>query len=590
MFGAPCRLPRGANILNFLWTYLIKLTCGTKKARGVCNGAPGKKGSITLGKTYAGSLEQTGSRIFYATCAILNYLIYCADVSNAFAEAPPPKAPLYMRPDQQFRDWWEKVKQRPPIPANYVLPVQRAIQGHPESPRLWMTLINGILVNDLSLTPTSHEPCLYSGTFNGHPVLVLRQVDDFAVGCETEDTAKSLIEAINAKMTIDIKYEGILQRFNGVDVEQSSTMIKITAHKYIDKILKGHNWLDTNDIQLSHVPTPMHNDRKYIHELELTEGPPTEKEQLQLEKEMGFSYRRGVGELIYAMVTCRPDISYAVIKLSQYSQKPAKIHYEGIKRIFFYLKSTKTDGITYWRRESNPSLPPSEDATHPPPDQDQTSIKSIENEADVMHGYTDSDWGGDKQHRRSVTGYLLKLTGGCIVYKSKYQTVIAHSSSEAEYQAACDAGKAILYVRSILQEIGLDQHHATTLHIDNNGALIMANTQQPTRGARHMDIKTKSLQQWVEQDLMILRRIDTTINSSDALTKALGRILHHQHMNFIMGKYPPTYVSTNKKKVTFHENVTTQPLSYSENSRLDFPEHGGEGQTSYQDEYHSPHI
>jgi hypothetical protein len=67
----------------------------------------------------------------------------------------------------------------------------------------------------------------------------------------------------------------------------------------------------------------------------------------------------------------------------------------------------------------------------------------------------------------------------------------------------------------------------------------MANTQQPTRGARHMDIKTKSLQQWVEQDLLILQRVDTANNSSDAPTKALGQILHCKHMDYIMEKYCP---------------------------------------------------
>jgi hypothetical protein len=104
MFEKPCPLPDGANVLQFLWTYMLK-DDGRKKARCVCNGAP-SKGTVTLGPTYAGSLDQTGARIFWAAAAQRNLKVYGADVSNAFAEAPPPVAPLYMEVDEQYRNWW----------------------------------------------------------------------------------------------------------------------------------------------------------------------------------------------------------------------------------------------------------------------------------------------------------------------------------------------------------------------------------------------------------------------------------------------------------------------------------------------------
>jgi hypothetical protein len=79
--------------------------------------------------------------------------------------------------------------------------------------------------------------------------------------------------------------------------------------------------------------------------------------------------------------------------------------------------------------------------------------------------------------------------GGAVGYKTKYQPVIAHSSTEAEFVAACDTGKMILFFRSLLQEVGVQQHDATIMFEVNNGALMMANAQQPTRRTRHMDIK-----------------------------------------------------------------------------------------------------
>ena len=122
------------------------------------------------------------------------------------------------------------------------------------------------------------------------------------------------------------------------------------------------------------------------------------------------------------------------------------------------------------------------------------------------------------------------------------------SSTEAEFTAAAEAGKYILYVRSILEEIGLPQQSATVLYEDNQGALLMANAQQPTKRTRHMDIKTFVLQQWVERDLIRLKRISTSDNYSDVLTKATGRTLFHRHMNYILGKIPPAYIHENSDR------------------------------------------
>ena len=121
----------------------------------------------------------------------------------------------------------------------------------------------------------------------------------------------------------------------------------------------------------------------------------------------------------------------------------------------------------------------------------------------------DSDWAGDTKHRRSVTGYIIELAGGTIYYKSKFQECIATSSCEAEFTAACEAGKSICYIRSILEEIGLNQKDATILFIDNQGALLMADAQRPTRRTRHIDIKHFKIQEWVERDLISMKRIHT---------------------------------------------------------------------------------
>ena len=124
------------------------------------------------------------------------------------------------------------------------------------------------------------------------------------------------------------------------------------------------------------------------------------------------------------------------------------------------------------------------------------------------------------------------------------KVVGAASSTEAEFTAAAEAGKYILYVRSILDQINIPQTEATVLYEDNQGALLMANAQQPTKNSRHMDIKNFMLQQWVEDDVLILQRIATQENFADTMTKANGKSLFHRHMNYILGKHKPKYVPT----------------------------------------------
>ena len=128
------------------------------------------------------------------------------------------------------------------------------------------------------------------------------------------------------------------------------------------------------------------------------------------------------------------------------------------------------------------------------------------------------------------------------MYRTRMQQTVALSSTEAEFVAASETGKMVLYVRSILDELGLDVVDATPMHIDNAGARMMANAQKPTRRTRHLDIRYFALTEWTERDLIFLKPISTSDNNSDALTKALGRQLFTRHKSTLLGHRKPEYV------------------------------------------------
>lgn len=259
--------------------------------------------------------------------------------------------------DDAFREWWVEHLGRPPIPKDCnIIKVHNAIQGHPEAPRLWEKHINKIL-RAIGLRPTMHEPCLYSGQYQGQRINFLRQVGDFSVAAKTKSLAKQLIAEINTHMQINLKTLDVIKRFNGIDIHQTRHYFKVTCEKYLYKMLKHHNWL-----QLEH-PTPasppIPSDAASIIALEQAELPTTEDQKANLLIKMGWNYRQVIGELI--AVKCRPDILYHVTKLSQYMDNPAEVHHLALFSICQYLSKTIYDGIYYWRPvpcDDLPDMPP----------------------------------------------------------------------------------------------------------------------------------------------------------------------------------------------------------------------------------------
>ena len=142
----------------------------------------------------------------------------------------------------------------------------------------------------------------------------------------------------------------------------------------------------------------MHNDAEYNRTIEQAEPIP-DTDLPRFEKDIGFTYKQGIGELIYAMVTCRPDISFALIKLAQYSARPAKQHFTALKGIYAYLKNTRNEGIHYWRTKPRMDCPLIEnpetltDYNNYNPDASKSTVAP-----DVADLHVESSYGADRTH------------------------------------------------------------------------------------------------------------------------------------------------------------------------------------------------
>ena len=132
---------------------------------------------------------------------------------------------------------------------------------------------------------------------------------------------------------------------------------------------------------------------------------------------MGFSYRQAIGELLYATITCRPEIMYCIIKLSQYNTKPAHIHYLAVKRVFQYLRDTINDGLHYWRKTINTTL---SDIPCPSILYNNHEVTLPDSLTTQAICYVDSDWASGTAHRRLILGMCLCYAGAPMVYRTRF--------------------------------------------------------------------------------------------------------------------------------------------------------------------------
>ena len=246
-------------------------------------------------------------------------------------------------------------------------------------------------------------------------------------------------------------------------------------------------------------PIPMNSDTTHMMTLEMTAGPVEIQEQKKLQTSVGFKYRNATGELIFAMITCRADIAFAVMKLFQYNNNPATCHYEASCDLYRYLNAIIQDVIMYWHPKPQISLPSFE----PSPPHEEPYVLNLHAECkdeSTAYAMADSDFDGDRKTRKSVGSTLIFFGSAVIVYKTILQQTIALSSIEAEFYALTEAGKLVLYIQFFLKDLGLQQCAPTTIYEDIKGCLQMTKALKLTEQTRHVETQYFTILEWTQTD------------------------------------------------------------------------------------------
>jgi len=422
-----------------------------------------------------------------------------------------------------------------------VLPVLRALQGHPEAARLWEEHISAIL-EKVGFKNTAHEKNICTGNFCGEKVLLVHQVDNFALGCCQESTAKSVHAKIGTKLALHNEAEapfeclGLVDSFDGYDVLQTRDHIKFSAESYIRRLLKVHGWDNPSLRESSNKPKPPLHESDVANLFNLAAGPvKNTPEHKAVEAEQGFGCRSVLGKILFAYVLCRSDIGHAVTALVKFSTAPNTLHYKSLKHLAIHLCQTQDWGIMHWRAEPVASLP--EVSYVPMTFDDSLPISPPPAHLRQLIAHVDAAHANKLRHRRSTTGCGCCLAGGVVAHRSRTQSICAQSSTEAELIAANAAAKVTKCLRFILHELGYTQTEPTPICEDNDSAIKIVNHSRPTDRSCHVEIRYFALQHWRLMKDIILIHLPGVVNPADMLTKALGWVLHHRHAPYLMGHY-----------------------------------------------------
>ncbi|XP_071686991.1 secreted RxLR effector protein 161-like [Rutidosis leptorrhynchoides] len=234
------------------------------------------------------------------------------------------------------------------------------------------------------------------------------------------DTTKKFLSS-----SFEMKDMGEAEVILGIRIKRGSNGISVSQSHYIEKILNKFHFENC-----SPVSTPMDPTIKLFP----NKGHPVS----QLE------YSRAIGSLMYAMISTRPDIAFAVGKLSRYTSNPSSVHWQALNRVFKYLKGTMDYGLFY---SGFPS---------------------------VIEGYSDASWITNMEDHSSTSGWVFLLGGGAISWASKKQTCITNSTMEYEFVPLAAAGKEAEWLRDLIYEISLWPKPISTVSIRCDSAATLA--------------------------------------------------------------------------------------------------------------------
>ncbi|KAM2674254.1 hypothetical protein EV2_015471 [Malus domestica] len=451
----------------------------TYKARLVAKGYRQREG-IDYEETFSPIAMIKSIRILLAIAAYHDYEIWQMDVKTAFLNGYLEEE-LYMTQPEGFVSKSEKTK---------VCKLQRSIYGLKQASRSWNIRFD-TKIKTFGFTQNEDDNCVYQKVVGDAVVFLVLYVDDILLF--GNDTAVLSSVKVWLSKTFHMKDLGDASYVLGINLyrDRSRKLIGLSQSMYIDKVLSK---FQMEQSKKGFLPVG--------HGIHLSKSmePKTPEEIRQMSC---IPYASAIGSLMYAMICTRPDIAYAVNITSRYQSNPGSEHWAAVKTVLKYLRRTKDMFLVYGG----------------------ASELRVE-------GYTDADFQSDVDDRSSNSGYVFTLNGGAVSWKSKKQSVIADSTTEAEYVAAAEAGKESFWMKKFITELGVVPTITSpvTLYCDNRRAIAQAKEPRAHQKNKHFDRRFNIIRRYAVEGKVNILKVASADNVADPLTKPMSQIQLHRHM------------------------------------------------------------
>lgn len=481
-------LPPNGSIISSKWVWKRK-TLGNGshrfKARLVIRGFMQQAG-IDYDSTYAPTTSMTSLRVLLAVAVYHGWAIWNIDFVTAFLNGLVEED-IYM----EYAEGLEEIDPSLPPSKNAVLKLIKALYGLKQSPRIWWKVINYFLITLGFHCCIDCDVNLYTMHSNGRFVAILLFVDDLLLVGDL-DLIKDVIKALNHEFELHDLGEPDL--FLGIQLRRHKDGLFLHQEWYIQKLLERFDMTSASPVK---TPLPKNT--------VLAEDP----DEFLLDPETATLYRAIVGALMFLMICTRPDIAFALSRLSKFSAKPGKSHLAAAKYTLRYIKGTRTYGILYTR----PSL----------------VLQKF-----PLDGFSDSAFADDIGNRRSTSAFIFVLNGAAVAWKSKQQTLVTRSTHDAEYVGLANASYEISWLRRLVASLLPNIEGPTSLYGDNQSAISTAYStidSVSSPRSKHIDIRFHIIREAIHRGDIRLTYVRTDSMVADALTKALPWPEHHRHMN-----------------------------------------------------------
>ena len=366
-----------------------------------------------------------------------------------------------------------------------VLKLKRALYGLVEAPMLWYKTLKGQMLK-MQFDTLKGDPCLFVKTIKRrtqfHMMIIGVFVDDLLMLSTCNDLLQQVKESLNR--SFDMKDLGPAQWVLGMRVNQGIDMISIDQDQYLKNLIsRFRDEMSECNVYRKRptTPLPSHVDlRRAFPNEEIVNKP----------------FREVVGSLAYLMTGSRPDIAYAVSWLSRHLSHSTRRHLLAAMHTLLYLDNVDVMSLTYKKHTKKPRF--------------DSEVR--------LHGAVDSDFGNDVEESKSVSGILVFMNG-LISWRSKRQSIVATSTCYAEYVAACEIAREVLWIRNILIGIGLQVTEPAIILEDNVATELLVRNEGITDRSKHIRVKFHHVRECVRDGVMKFVRVSSKENPADALTK-----------------------------------------------------------------------